>query len=81
MNDKEVVEVLEKLKNIATIPKSMEALQIAINIVRKDGEFLHWLMDLNSDEFDSKKQLLNKIQLTRLLGVKDEKGDNNENNE
>lgn len=78
MNDKEVVEVLEKLKNIATIPKSMEALQIAINIIKKDESFLYWLMDLNSDEFDSKKQLLNKIQLTMLLGTKDEKRDNNE---
>lgn len=78
MNDKEVIKMLEKLKSIATIPKSMEALQIAINIVEKDERFLHWLMDLDSNEFDSKKQLLNKIQLTMLLGIKDEKRNKNE---
>lgn len=74
MNDKEVIEVLEKLKSVTTIPKSMEALQIAINIVKKNEKFLPWLMDLNSDGFDNKKQLLNKIQLTMLLGV-GEKGE------
>jgi hypothetical protein len=68
MKTKEILEKLEELKIVAPNPQSVTALQIAINTVRNNDSFLSWLMNLDSNKFDSKEKLLNKIQLKLLLG-------------
>lgn len=70
MKTKEILEKLEELKMVAPNPQSVIALQIAMNTVRNNDSFLSWLMDLDSNKFDSKEKLLNKIQLKLLLGEK-----------
>jgi hypothetical protein len=72
MKTKEILEKLEELKTVAPNPQSVIALQIAINTVRNNDSFLSWLMNLDSNKFDNKEKLLNKIQLKLLLG---ERGD------
>jgi len=72
MKTKEILEKLEELKMVAPNPQSVTALQIAINTVRNNDSFLSWLMNLNSNKFDSKEKLLNKIQLKLLLGERGE---------
>jgi hypothetical protein len=72
MKTKEILEKLEELKIVAPNPQSVTALQIAINTVRNNDSFLSWLMNLDSNKFDSKEKLLNKIQLKLLLGEKGE---------
>jgi hypothetical protein len=68
MKTKGILEKLEELKIVAPNPQSVTALQIAINTVRNNDSFLSWLMNLDSNKFDSKEKLLNKIQLKLLLG-------------
>jgi hypothetical protein len=72
MKTKEILEKLEELKIVAPNPQSVTALQIAINTVRNNDSFLSWLMNLDSNKFDSKEKLLNKIQLKLLLGERGE---------
>jgi hypothetical protein len=72
MKTKEILEKLEELKTVAPNPQSVIALQIAINTVRNNDSFLSWLMNLDSNKFDNKEKLLNKIQLKLLLGEKGE---------
>jgi hypothetical protein len=72
MKTKEILEKLEELKMVAPNPQSVIALQIAINTVRNNDSFLSWLMNLDSNKFDNKEKLLNKIQLKLLLGEKGE---------
>lgn len=67
----EAVEILESLKEDlnedVTIPELILALEIAINCLRGYGRFSPWLGMLDSDEFDSKDQLLNTIKLKMLF--------------
>jgi hypothetical protein len=72
MKTKEILEKLEELKTVAPNPQSVIALQIAINTVRNNDSFLSWLMNLDSNKFDNKEKLLNKIQLKLLLGERGE---------
>lgn len=72
MKTKEILEKLEELKNVAPNPQSVIALQIAINTVENNDSFLSWLMNLDSNKFDDKEKLLNKIQLKLLLGERRE---------
>lgn len=72
MKTKEILEKLEELKNVAPNPQSVIALQIAINTVENNDSFLSWLMNLDSNKFDDKEKLLNKIQLKLLLGERGE---------
>lgn len=71
MKTKEVLETLEELKKVAPNSQSVIALQIAINVVRNNDSFLSWLMNLDSDEFGDRKELLNEIQLKLLLGERE----------
>ncbi len=71
-NAEEVIEQLELLKKVAPNPQSIVALQIAINTVRNRDNFSRWIENLNSDKFDTKEQMLFKIQMKSLLGVKGE---------
>lgn len=68
MKTKEVLETLEELKKVAPNSQSVIALQIAINTVGNSDSFLSWLMSLDSNKFDNKEKMLNKIQLKLLLG-------------
>ena len=72
MKTKEILEKLEDLKKVAPNAQSITALQIAINVVRNNDSFLNWLMNLDSDEFGDRKELLNEIQLKLLLGEREE---------
>lgn len=72
MKTKEILEKLEELKNVTPNPQSVIALQIAINTVENNDSFLSWLMNLDSNKFDDKEKLLNKIQLKLLLGERGE---------
>lgn len=72
MKTKEVLEKLEDLKKVAPNPQSVIALQIAINTVGNNDSFFSWLMNLDSNKFDNKEKMLNKIQLKLLLGEKGE---------
>lgn len=72
MKTKEILEKLEDLKKVAPNSQSITALQIAINTVRDDDSFFSWLMNLDSDEFGDRKELLNEIQLKLLLGEREE---------
>lgn len=72
MKTKEVLKTLERLKKVAPNSQSITALQIAINVVRNNDSFLNWLMNLDSDEFGDRKELLNEIQLKLLLGEREE---------
>lgn len=71
MKTKEVLETLEELKKVAPNSQSIIALQIAINAVGNNDSFLSWLMSLDSNKFDNKEKLLNKIQLKLLLGERE----------
>lgn len=72
MKTKEVLKILERLKKVAPNSQSITALQIAINVVRNNDSFFNWLMNLDSDEFGDRKELLNEIQLKLLLGEREE---------
>lgn len=72
MKTKEVLETLEELKKVALNSQSVIALQVAINTVRNSDSFLSWLMSLDSNKFDNKEKMLNKIQLRLLLGERGE---------
>lgn len=72
MKTKEVLEKLEELKKVAPNSQSVIALQIAINTVGHNDSFLSWLMNLDSNKFENKEKLLNKIQLKLLLGERGE---------
>lgn len=72
MKTKEVLKILERLKKVAPNSQSITALQIAINVVRNNDSFFNWLMNLDSDEFGGRKELLNEIQLKLLLGEREE---------
>lgn len=71
-NSEEVIEKLEQLKKVAPNPQSIVALQIAINTVRDRDSFSHWIENLDSEKFDTKEQMLFKIQMKSLLGAKGE---------
>lgn len=72
MKTKEILEKLEDLKKVAPNSQFVIALQIAINTVENNDSFLSWLMNLDSNKFDNKEKLLNKIQLKLLLGERGE---------
>lgn len=71
MKTKEVLKTLERLKKVALNSQSITVLQIAINTVRDYNSFLSWLMNLDSNKFDNKEKMLNKIQLKLLLGERE----------
>lgn len=72
MKTKEILENLEELKKVAPNSQSITALQIAINTVGDYNSFFSWLMNLDSEEFGDRKELLNEIQLKLLLGEREE---------